>query len=461
MNMTDKRKILLLDDNHRDRAGIASLLENWGYHVTTAHEGEGALQCMGETPFELVIAGFEVPGTSGIPFLRAVKSRDGKTSVIFTSSHASVENAVEAVREGALDYLLKPLDPAQLRLLVEEGLHGAQAPPAPPAAARKRAVKTRIVTRNVAMERLLQLTRRVADSSASVLIQGESGTGKELFARYIHENSKRKDAPFIALNCAALPENLLESELFGHEKGAFTGAVARKTGKVEAADGGTLLLDEITEMQIHLQSKLLRVIQERELDRVGGTGPVKVDVRILATTNRDVRAAIEGGEFREDLYYRLNVIPLKIPSLRLRRDDIELLSRFFIDKYNEIDGRNVKGLTEDALETLKGLSFNGNVRELENIIQRATLLCDGGMIGTGDLFLEEEPGAPAEPIAAGAGAPAGLVPGPLKEMEKQMIFQALDQTEGNRTRASKILGISVRTLRNKLNEYKENVGTDS
>ena len=442
------RNILLVEENPRERGEITGVLEDLGYRVSVARDGADADRLLGAEAFGMVISGFE--GT-GVPFLTRVKAAHPGAAVLFTAADASVENAVSAVKAGALDFVLKPLDPARLKLYAEKAFDGEAAEaPAAEAPKGRRGGPTEIITEDPAMERLLALTRKVADSSASVLIQGESGTGKELFARYIHENSRRKGGPFVAINCAALPENLLESELFGHERGAFTGAVARKQGKVEAADGGTLLLDEITEMQLHLQSKLLRVIQERELDRIGGTAPVRVDVRILATTNRDVKASIEKGEFREDLYYRLNVIPLKIPPLRRRRDDIGHLAGYFIRKYNEIDGRGVKGLTENALAALRGLSYSGNVRELENIVQRAVLLSDGERIRRADLFLEEEPAAPG-PAPAGA-----FTPGPLKEMEKQMIFRTLDETEGNRTRASKILGISVRTLRNKLNEYKEN-----
>ena len=317
---------------------------------------------------------------------------------------------------------------------------------------------TDIVTNNQSVLNMLDVAKRVADSTASVFIQGESGTGKELLARYIHENSSRSKKAFIAVNCAALPETLLESELFGHEKGAFTGAVSKKPGKFELADGGTILLDEVTEMQFHLQSKLLRIIQEREIDRVGGTHPVKVDIRIICTSNRNIISLIEKGEFREDLYYRLNTIPLTIPPLRKRQDDIALLSHYFIKKYNEIDGRNVKTLTEGALKTLENQYFKGNVRELENIIQRAILFSDGAEITENDLLLDNNLTGPA--IGSSSNQPeAGdeFVPGPLKEIEKKMIFQTLDKTEGNRTHAAKILGISVRTLRSKLNEYKESL----
>jgi two-component system response regulator FlrC len=317
---------------------------------------------------------------------------------------------------------------------------------------RRRAPERAIITRDPSMQRLLSLAGQVADSRAAVLIQGESGTGKELLARFIHGRSRRREGPFRAVNCGALPESLLESELFGYEKGAFTGAVGRKTGVFEQAQGGTLLLDEVTEMAFHLQSRLLRVLQEGEVDRVGGTHPVKLDVRVIATTNREIKAAVAEGDFREDLFYRLNVIPLKIPPLRERKDDLPLLVSHFIEKYNEIDGRSVKNLTDEALAKLAGLPFRGNVRELENLVERALLLAGGETITAEDLLLDEGL-LPAEAPPSDALTSAGTGPEPLREAERRLILDALDHTAGNRTQAAKVLGISVRTLRNKLNEY--------
>jgi two-component system response regulator FlrC len=304
------------------------------------------------------------------------------------------------------------------------------------------------------MKRILQMAKEVADSRASIFIMGESGTGKELFARYIHHCSARKDKPFVAINCAALPETLLESELFGHEKGAFTGAISRKKGKFEIADQGTLLLDEISEMNYQLQSKLLRVLQEREIDRIGGTGPVPVNVRFIATTNRNIEDQIDEGKFREDLYYRLNVIPLHLPPLRERTDDIPLLAEYFIEKYCKIDNRSVKSLTDRAIASLMQMSWKGNVREFENMIERAILMCRKDSIDEETLFIigknrpAENSGSPFMPAVT------------IKEMEKNVIFQTLDQTNGNRTHAAEILGISVRTLRNKLNEYRKTMVTN-
>jgi len=428
-------------------------LEEWGYHVATSNDGIGAFEKIKSNGYGLVISDFELEGASAIDLLNTIKLEHEYTKILFTSKHASVENAVKAIKAGAFDFVLQPVDQFRMKVLVEKAFNHKKE-----ISRTVEASYTDIVTRNEAVLKMLDVAKRVADSTASVFIQGESGTGKELLARYIHENSGRSKKAFIAVNCAALPETLLESELFGHEKGAFTGAVSKKPGKFELADGGTILLDEVTEMQFHLQSKLLRIIQEREIDRVGGTHPVKVDIRIICTSNRDITSLIEKGEFREDLYYRLNTIPITIPPLRKRQDDIAPLSHHFIKKYNEIDGRNVKTLTEGALKTLENQYFKGNVRELENIIQRAILFSDGAEITEKDLLLESRHSGPVVGASSYPSEAGGeFIPGPLKEIEKKMIFQTLDKTEGNRTHAAKILGISVRTLRNKLNEYKESI----
>jgi two-component system response regulator FlrC len=326
----------------------------------------------------------------------------------------------------------------------------AQTPSRPFNAIRgKQDKKPTIITENKEMHRLLEQARDIADSQASIFIQGESGTGKELFARHIHNHSNRRHKPFVAINCSALPETLLESELFGHEKGSFTGAVTSKKGKFELANHGTMLLDEISEMDIQLQSKLLRVLQEREIDRIGGMEPIPVDVRIIATTNRDIEKQIRDGRFREDLFYRLNVVPFHLPPLRDRRDDIPLLAQYFIEKYNRLDSRNVKGLTEEVVELLMQKPWKGNVRELENVIERALLMCKGDLIQRDDLLSHDKADAVEDTKLSFMPTVS------LKEMEKKVIFSALDQTDGNRTRAADILGISVRTLRNKLNEYRE------
>jgi two-component system, NtrC family, response regulator AtoC len=447
-------KILIIEKNIRERTLYSSLLENWGYYVTTSHDGEDALTKIHSEEFNLVISDFMLPGGSnGVDLIQSIHSVSDNTRILFISLESSVKNAVDAMKAGAIDYLVKPVDEAQIQYILEKNLHVN--PSENNSSYRKQNGKVTIVTKNKTIMQLLDLSKQVAKSTASVFIQGESGTGKELFAHFIHDCSNREKGPFVAVNCAALPESLLESELFGHEKGSFTGAISQKPGKFELADKGTILLDEITEMQLHLQSKLLRIIQEHEVDRVGGLKPVKIDVRVIATSNRNITQSIKEGKFREDLYFRLNTIPLTIPPLRKRPEDIEPLALFFIHKYNRVDGRNVKTLTKSALNTLKNLPLNGNVRELENIIQRAVLLSDNETIQEKDLFLENhDPTSPDNPGNTEEPA-ANMISGPLKDVEKKMIFQTLDQTKGNRTHAAKILGISVRTLRNKLNEYRE------
>lgn len=433
------------------------LLEGMGFLVDAVPEGSDALSHLIAQKPAVVVADDGTPGFSALDFLKQAADSDaGIPKTIILTQDPVMEYAVSLIQHGAMDYLIKPVDPRQLELSVKKSLAASLAPAQ---AEKEKPIQhkaVQIITKDPGMEKLLKLAARVADSSASVLIQGESGTGKELFARFLHEKSARCHQPFIAINCAALPENLLESELFGHEKGAFTGALTKKAGKFELADKGTLFLDEITEMQFHLQSKLLRVLQEKVVDRVGGTQPVDVDVRVIATTNRDTKEAVETQAFREDLFYRLNTIPLIIPPLRERRRDIAPLCDFFIKKYCRIDARSVKGLTDQALSVLVNHPFPGNVRELENVIHRAVLLAETDMITPSDLLMDDGadiPSADGSPEAESAGA-EDFSTGSLKEMEQKMIFKTLDQTEGNRTHAAKILGISVRTLRNKLNEYK-------
>jgi two-component system, NtrC family, response regulator AtoC len=455
--MTNNRNILLVENDPLERREICRILEACGYAVSTAQEGREAFEKVQAVDYRLVIACFETPGLRGIDFCNLVVSNQRETRILFLSRGAAVENAVAVMKAGAFDFVLKPVTPEQLHLLVRRGVGDL----ADGESIKHRQVKNRkIVTRDESMQKLLDLARQVADSRASVLIEGESGTGKELFARFIHENSTRRNGPFVAVNCGALPESLLESELFGHEKGAFTGAVSQKPGKFELANGGTLLLDEVTEMQPSLQAKLLRVLQEREVDRLGGRMPVSLDIRVIATTNRDIKTAILEKTFREDLYYRLNVIPIRLPSLRERRVDIPLLARHFIDKYNVIDGRNVKSLASGAVERLSSLPFHGNVRELENIIERAVLLSDGECIQENDLFIKQiQLNNNCESVEV-YDAASSLPRKPLREVEKNLIFKALDETNGNRTHAAQMLGISVRTLRNKLNEYKETMSVE-
>jgi len=348
--------------------------------------------------------------------------------------------AVRAIKAGAQEYIPLPPD-AELISAVLEAVS---------------AEDHSIIHRDPVMAKALQLAEQVAKSAASVLVVGESGTGKELMARHIHNKSPRSNSPFIAVNCAAIPENLLESELFGYEKGAFTGAVARRVGKFEEANGGTLLLDEISEMDIRLQAKLLRAIQEQEIDRIGGKRPIKVDVRIVATSNRKMEQEVAAGNFREDLYFRLNVITIQVPRLADRPGDIEPLTKYFVDKYSEANGLGAISVSDEALAQLKSYDWPGNVRELENTIHRGVLLAVDGQIKPDSIHLNgmEQTGAGAESSVDGAGG-VNLVGKTVAEVEQGLIIDTLEHCLGNRTHAAKILGISIRTLRNKLNQYTE------
>ncbi len=444
--MMNRNRILLAEDQHEERIALSETLKDWGFQVTAVSDGEKAWERFESSPFNLVMADLKMPNMDGLALLKKIKRKQEEVAVILMSGYGTVEFAVEAMRLGAFDFMVKPLVPKLVESTVKRAV--ANAPTFGEQETRSKGPQ-QIITKNPQLLKLLEIGRNIADSKAPVFIQGESGTGKELFARYIHHVKGNDKRPFVAFNCAALPDGLLESELFGHEKGSFTGAISRKRGKFELAQGGTIVLDEISEMNINLQAKLLRVLQESEVDRIGGQDPISVDARVMATTNQDIEASVKAGNFRSDLYYRLNVVPIKLPPLRHRKEDIPFLVDHFIDKYNRIDGRHVAGATDAALEVLKQMDWPGNVRELENMVERAVLLCKGEQIDTGDLFCMEEP-----PVVAEQPVP---FTGSLKEMERKMIFQALGKTDGNRTHAADILGISVRTLRNKLNEYREHM----
>lgn len=487
------KAILVADDERHLRTALFTALTRLGHAVELAENGQEAVNKFQSQKFDLVITDLRMPALDGLGVLSAVKKLSPATPVIMMTAYGSVETAVDAMREGAQDFILKPfpagvIEEAVNRALASE-LTSSQNEAVQPARAQAGGQERPIITRSPRMLKLLELARNVAASPATVLLQGESGTGKELLARYIHLNSPRGEGPFVAINCASLPESLLESELFGHEKGAFTGAVARKQGKFELADGGTILLDEISEMDPALQAKLLRVLQEGEIDRVGGKEPQKIDVRVIATTNRNLKEWVEAGNFRADLYYRLNVIPFFIPALKDRSDDIALLADHFRQKYAVMNRKNVGTLSQPALEALESYPWPGNIRELENTVARGVLLASGSVIEPHDLFMDEagfmaalERGVPASttnppqtaevPAAAEVKPSAGKLDNPaleapgavpslpagalmtIEEMERQLIGQALNETEGNRTHAARILGISVRTLRNKLAEYR-------
>jgi len=439
-----KKHVVIFEPNTADQCGMLTVFKGLHHDVRLLTERKEIIRYIQDKHCDLVIIGADDSLTFSMELLKEIKRFCPNIPVILAASGANTQDAVTAIKSGATDFFLKPIDTEMMENFIWS-VEKTQEPPSPQTSFEP----FRIITQNSGMEHLMRVVKKVANSRASVLIQGNSGTGKELFARYIHGCSHRRENSFVAINCAALPETLLESELFGHEKGTFTGALAQKKGKFELAHGGTLLLDEISEMAYGLQAKLLRVLQERVIDRLGGVTPIPLDVRIIATTNGDLNKMICTGSFREDLYYRLNVIPFHLPPLKERMDDVPLLAAYFLKKYNQIDGKDVKGLTQSSLDLLMNRSWPGNVRELENVIERAVLMCEGDHLVVEDFSMaaaQRYGGYSSDPFMSG---------GSLKEMEKNVIFQTLDHTNDNRTHAAKILGISVRTLRNKLNEYKE------
>ena len=450
--MMKQRPILIVDDESEIRETLFEGLSNNGYAIFLAENGEGALRLFDQRPFDLVVLDVKLPDRDGIQVLDTIKNRSAETPVIMMSGYGTTQNAIEAMRKGAFDYLLKPFSMDVIKQRIQMALKevvvrreshpemtGFSPSPVP------------IITRDKKMMELIEVCQRVASSKATVLIQGESGTGKELYARYIHARSPQCEGPFVAVNCASLPETLFESELFGHEKGAFTGALGRKIGKFELAHGGTLLLDEISEMSTFLQAKILRVLQESEVDRIGGKEPIPVDVRVIATTNRDLKACIKEGVFREDLYYRLNILSFKLPLLRERAGDIDLLVSYFLKKYTEQYKSRAQSISERASIWLKKQPWRGNVRELKNVLERAVLMASEPVLDLKDFCPVDQIG----PEESETQAPPFTFS--LREMEKNLIFKALEETNGNRTHAAKMLGISIRTLRNKLNEYKDSL----
>ncbi|MFQ5560270.1 MAG: sigma-54-dependent transcriptional regulator [Nitrospinota bacterium] len=441
--------ILIVDDEQEMRLALSEALTSFGFSVQTAENGLQGLQIIKNSQISLVITDVRMPGMDGVEMLREIRRGDCDIPVIVITAYGAVENAVEAMKFGAADYILKPFSADTLEEAVATVLRKSS-PRSKPSFSQSEKKKT--VTDSVfsdgQMQRLMEIVEDISLSSSTVLIQGESGTGKEVIARLIHEKSERSGGPFVGVNCSALPKDLLESELFGHEKGAFTGALSRKIGKFEQADGGTILLDEISEMAPPLQAKLLRVLQEHEVDRVGGTRPVPIDTRVIATTNRNLNEWIKKGEFREDLFYRLNVIPLTIPALRERKGDIRLLAEHFLKKYSSLSAKKISRISNEAMEILLSMSWKGNVRELENVIERGVIFCKGEELGLRDLMLDASCQSKEEQSGQESGQTVWAV-------EKNLILSTLDQVNNNRTQASDLLGISIRTLRNKLNEYKE------
>jgi two-component system response regulator FlrC len=445
----DKRPILIVEDDIPFAKMLDQELGRNGFKVHLADTAKEALNLIEKVTPEAVVAEAQLPDMNGLDLLENLKNKFPSVPVILMTGGGKVSDAVEAMRKGAEDYLLKPFAADRLEAVIHRALFETpakarqnEASPPPPR------FSSPIITQDRRLKEILDLCRKVAASKATILIQGESGTGKELLARFLHLESPRRQGPFVAVNCASLPETLLESELFGHEKGSFTGAVSRKIGKFELAHRGTILLDEIGEMNTFLQAKILRVLQENEVDRIGGNRPIPIDIRVVATTNRDLPAAIQKGDFREDLFYRLNVIGIHLPPLRERKEDIEFLAQHFLKKFAAEYHRPVQNISAEAMARLKEQEWRGNVRELKNALERAVLITSQSILGVQDFGA---PG-PAERVADPEIREESLC---LREMEQKFILGALEKTQGNRTHAAKILGISIRTLRNKLNEYKQ------
>ncbi len=447
-----KAKILVADDETSHRQMIEAVLAAEGYEVTQAEDGQAAISAVEDRFYDLVIMDVRMPNVDGIQALQKIKQISPDIPVIIMTAYASVGSAVDALKSSAYDYLIKPLDIDELKILVDKALRHHQLEQENLYLKERLSDRfdfSNIIGRSPSMTRLFETVALVAPSEATALIVGESGTGKELIANAIHQNSPRKDRPLIIVNCAALPETLLESELFGHEKGAFTGAITRKQGRFQLAHNSSIFLDEIAEMAPATQAKILRVLQEREFEPVGSTQTIKVDTRVIAATNKNLEEEIQAGRFREDLYYRLNVVTVDVPPLRQRREDIPLLADFFLKQYAQKNRRLIKGFTPRATDLLMRYEWPGNVRELENIIERAVIMSRGEMITP-----LEFPNDLQNLDEALKESRIDLTPGrSLKEVEKVLILRTLEETGGNRTHAARILGISRRTLQLKLKEY--------
>jgi DNA-binding NtrC family response regulator len=485
--LPEKKQILVVDDEVNLRRVLSAQLSRDGYEVHTAEDGEAGLAFLKEHHIDLVITDLRMPKVDGMELLRAALRDDPARPVVMLTAYGTVDVAVEALKTGAFDFITKPFDQNEVRVIVKKALRtrdlasadATRDPITTSNAPREGSARFGIIGESPPILDVYAILQRVADTPTTVLITGESGTGKELVARALHENSSRRDKPFIKVNCAAIPKDLMESELFGYEKGAFTGAVGAKPGRFELAHEGTLFLDEIGEIPNEMQVKLLRVLQESEFERVGGIKTIRVDVRLVAATNRDLKKEITVGGFREDLYYRLNVVPIALPALRERRGDITHLARHFIAKFNARLKKNVEGIEADALERLNAYQWPGNIRELENVIERALLFADAAKIRLEDLA--EELRGPAvdhharytpTPPHASSGAPAGSpgfsdsddavtsdgdglkeqVKAAMSKLERDLIIRALKQTQSNVTHAARLLKISRKGLQLKMKE---------
>ncbi|WP_437752772.1 sigma-54-dependent transcriptional regulator [Sorangium sp. So ce1389] len=449
--MASRGRILIVDDEANARAALSEILREEGYTTETAADGFKALGKLEEFAPDVVLTDLKMPGLDGIRMMEKAQLALPDATFVVMTAFGTISSAVEAVKKGAYNYLTKPLDFSVLAVVVERAVERAkllQENSRLRERLRERNAFGHVIASHPSMVKLVRLVEQVAPSRASVLIVGETGTGKELIAEMIHRASPRAKAPLVRLNCAALSESLLESELFGHERGAFTGAVGRREGRFEQANGGTLFLDEVSEIPLATQVKLLRFLQERTFERVGGNETLKVDVRILAASNRDLRQRIADGLFREDLYYRLNVVTLEIPPLRERRSDIPELATFFLGRYAQENGKRIEGFTDEALSALTSYSFPGNVRELENAIERAAVLCDGPRIEPRHLPAQMS----SEPAEAADAMPR--IPGStIYDLERYAILRTLEACKGSTSKAATILGISPRKIQYKLHEY--------
>jgi DNA-binding NtrC family response regulator len=442
------RRVLVVDDEPNARSALAELLRDEGYVTAVAQNGQEALALLPEFDPDVVLTDLKMPVLDGLGLVTRGKPLVPHASFVIMTAFGSIDTAVTAIKAGAENYLTKPLDLDAVAVLVDRAAEKASL--SREASDLRKRLDERFSVGNIlgshpSMQQLVKTINQVAASKATVLIHGESGTGKELIAQAIHQNSPRRDKPFVRLNCAALAESLLESELFGHERGSFTGAAGRREGRFKQADGGTLFLDEVSEIPMSVQVKLLRFLQEKQFERVGGNETLSVDVRIVAATNRDLKERVKAGSFREDLYYRLNVVQIDVPPLRVRRSDIPLLAHHFLRRYAADNQRSIDSFTDGALQALLAYPWPGNVRELENAIERAVVLCQGTQIGA-----EHLPGAASESVQE----PALLIPGvTLAELERMAILQTLEAMDGSTARAAEVLGISRRKVQYRLKEW--------
>ncbi len=450
-------RILIVDDERSITTGLSELLKLEGYDTSETSDGKKALQLLEKDAFNLVLVDLMMPGLTGLELLEEIKRREWSTEVIIITGQGTISTAVEAIKKGAYDYLTKPVQPDRLRTIVPKALERQNLILTNRRLEQTIKSMTRyddMVGQSDNMQQIYNLVDAVANTTANVLITGESGTGKELVARAVHNKSNRARAPFFALNCSAFPRDILENELFGHEKGAFTGALNEKPGCFEMANNGTLFLDEIGEMPADTQAKLLRVLEDKRFRRLGGTKELSVDVRVIAATNRKIKQAISDGKLREDLYYRLSVMEIDLPPLRERMSDVQLLLREFLKLFNERNSKAIKGFTAEALEILGSYSWPGNVRELKNAAERAVILCNEDYIQPRHLPAQIARGD--SQTAKGEAVDLGK---PLHEIEKDVILRTLKFTNNNKTKAAELLGISLKTMHNKLNKYlSENAG---